>query len=159
MPSDYVKDLIDHKQRVAGYMQIVANELFKRATGHDNSKFSEEEFELYEKAFPELQKHAYGSSEFKAALDTIKPAIQHHYAVNDHHPEFFEQGISQMNLIQIIEMMCDWIAASERSQRDFLQGLEMNKERFHIDDQLFGALKNTVMKIAPGKLPVSDPLV
>ena len=159
MPSDHVKYLIDHKQRVAGYMQIVANDLFKRATVHDNSKFSEEEFEAYEKAFPELQKHAYGSSEFKATLDTIKPAIQHHYAVNDHHPEFFEQGISQMNLIQIIEMVCDWIAASERSQRDFLQGLEMNKERFHIDDQLFGALKNTVMKIAPGKLPVSDPLV
>src|SRR5690242_1417241 len=36
MSSDYVKDLVDHKLRVAGYMQIVANELFRRAIMHDH---------------------------------------------------------------------------------------------------------------------------
>jgi len=159
MPSDYVKDLVDHKQRVAGYMQLIANDLFRRATIHDNSKFSPEEFEAYEEAFPELQQYAYGTEEFKAALQKIKPSIQHHYEANDHHPEHFEMGISQMHLIQVVEMLCDWLAASERSQTNFLQGLEMNKERFGIDDQLFEIIKNTVKWYAPQKLLVVDPLI
>ena len=159
MPSDYVKDLIDHKQRVAGYMQIVANELFKRATVHDNSKFSPEEFDLYEATFPELEKYTYGSQEYEEAVKKLGPAWSHHCQVNDHHPEYFRDGVRGMNLIQLVEMLCDWLATSERSQRDFLQGLEMNKERFHIDDQLFEAFKNTVREIAPGKLPDSNPLI
>lgn len=151
MPSDYVKDLVDHKRRVAGYMQAVANELFRRAAVHDNSKFDPEEFEAYERAFPELQKYAYGSEEFKAALQTIEPAIQHHYSVNDHHPEYFENGISDMDLIQVVEMVCDWLAASERSKTDFARGLEINKSRFGISDQLFEIIKNTVRQYAPEK--------
>lgn len=74
-------------------------------------------YELYEKAFPNLQKYAYGTPEFKAELAKIKPAIRHHYEHNDHHIEFFyPAGIDGMHLVQLIEMICDWIAASERSQ-------------------------------------------
>ena len=144
MPSDFVKDLVDHKQRVASHMQSLANDLFRRATIHDNSKFSPEEFEAYEEAFPNLAKYAYGTPELRAELHKIKPAIEHHFKVNDHHPEYHEQGVNEMNLVQLLEMLCDWMAASERSQTNFLQGLEMNKERFHIDDQLFEVIKNTV---------------
>lgn len=223
MPSDYVKDLVDHKQRVAKYMRIAAStllrrivelgdilpytletdepitlmdmiyvacklkrdecgadfqlseqvmgviqstlaylsycedstpchwiayciqNLFKRAAIHDNSKFSPEEFDAYEEVFPDLQKYAYGTEEFKATLRKIKPAIQHHYQFNDHHPEFFlTSGINDMNLIQLIEMICDWIAASERSQADISKGLEINKQRFGIDDQLSAIIKATV---------------
>lgn len=165
MPSDFVTDLVDHKARVAGYLQQIANDLFRRAFVHDNSKFSPEEFEAYEEAFPGLQKYAYGTEEFRAELRKIKPAIQHHYQVNDHHPEYFEfevegiRGIPQMNLIQLIEMLCDWLAASERSQRPFVQGFEMNKERFGIDDQLFEVLRNTVERLDPAKFLVTDPLI
>lgn len=147
MPSDFLIDLIDHKRRVGLYLQKVANALFGRAVVHDNSKFSPEEYEPYEEAFPGLQKYAYGTDEFKAELAKIKPAIKHHYENNDHHAEFFESGINDMNLIQLIEMTCDWIAASERSQTDIFKGLELNKERFGIDDQLYGIIKNTVMEL------------
>jgi hypothetical protein len=147
MPSDFLVDLIDHKRRVGLYLQKVANALFGRAVVHDNSKFSPEEFEPYEEAFPGLQKYAYGTEEFKAELRKIKPAINHHYENNDHHPEYFEAGISQMDLIQLIEMVCDWIAASERSQKNIFEGLEMNKERFKINDQLYCIIKNTVVEL------------
>lgn len=156
MPSDFLIDLIDHKRRVGTYLQKVANALFGRAVVHDNSKFSPEEYDPYEEAFPELQKYAYGSDEFKAALAKIKPAINHHYETNDHHPEYFEAGISQMNLIELIEMTCDWIAASERSQKDIFEGLEMNKERFKINDQLFCIIKNTVIELT-GKSDAFQP--
>jgi hypothetical protein len=159
MPSDYVKDLVDHKVRVAAYMQSIANDLFRRAMIHDNSKFSEEEYHLYEAACPELQKHAYGSPEYKEAVKQLGPAWEHHCKVNDHHPEFHrEDGVSAMTLVQLIEMLCDWLAASERSQTNFEAGLKMNKERFHIDDQLFEIIVNTVKWYAPVKFLGTDPL-
>src|SRR5579859_6077273 len=147
MPSEYVKDLVDHKRRVAGHMQTVATALFQRAALHDNSKFSPEEFEAYEEAFPELQKYAYGSEEYRAALRKIAPAVAHHYSVNDHHPEHFAGGVEGMSLIQLIEMVCDWLAASERSQKDVYEGLEINKKRFDIDRQLGAIIANTIYEI------------
>ena len=152
MSSAFLQDLIDHKQHVAGYMQLVASELFRRAAVHDNSKFSPEEFDIYEATFSELQKVAYGSPEYKEAVKKLGPAWSHHCKFNDHHPECFEEGVKGMDFIQLIEMLCDWLAASERSQTNFLEGLDMNKERFYIDDSLFNALKRTAGWIAPEKL-------
>lgn len=147
MPSDFLVDLIDHKRRVGIYLQKIANALFSRAVVHDNSKFTPEEYEPYDKAFPGLQKYGYGTDEFRAELAKIKPAITHHYEHNDHHPEYFKSGIDGMNLIQLVEMTCDWIAASERSQKDIFKGLDMNKDRFKISDQLYSIIKNTVIEL------------
>jgi len=145
MPSDFIKDLVQHKQWVAQNMQTAANDLFQRAAVHDNSKFLPEEFEPYDKAFPDLQKYAYGSPELKAVYAQIKPALKHHFSVNRHHPEYFgESGINGMNLIDVLEMVCDWMAASKRSQTGIDKGLEINKERYGISDQLFEIIKNTV---------------
>jgi Family of unknown function (DUF5662) len=144
MPSDFIKDLVQHKQWVAENMQTAATELFQRATIHDNSKFSPEEFELYDRLFPELQKYAYGTSELKAVYTQLGPALNHHLKVNQHHPEYHENGINGMNLIDLIEMVCDWMAASKRSKTGIERGLEINKERYGIGDQLFEIVKNTV---------------
>src|SRR5712691_1387331 len=108
MPSNFIKDLVDHKQRVAGYMQKVAASLFERATVHDNSKFGPEEFELYDAAFSDLQKYEYGSEELKAVYTRIEPALTHHVTSNDHHPEYFAGHVGQMDLIEVTEMVCDW---------------------------------------------------
>ncbi len=129
---------------VERWREFAAIDLFERAAVHDNSKFSEEEFSLYEQAFPELQKYAYGSPEFNAALATIEPAINHHYAVNDHHPQYFVNGIPDMHLIQLKEMTCDWVAASERSQKDIYAGMEINQRRFNIEPQLLPIIVNTI---------------
>lgn len=156
MPSGFLKDLVDHKRRVAGYMQLVANDLFHRAAVHDNSKFEPEEFEPYDVAFPELQKYPYGSEELKTVYKSIKPAIQHHFQNNDHHPEFSKDGINDMTAIQLIEMVCDWLAASERSQTSIMTGLEINKERYGIDDQTYRIIVNTAKHLAPEKFLVSE---
>ncbi|SRR5216684_669395 len=144
MSSEFIKDLVQHKAWLAENMQVAANDLFKRATIHDNSKFEPEEFDLYEQVFPELQKYAYGSPELKAAYKQLGPALQHHLKVNRHHPEFHETGINGMNLIDVLEMVCDWMAASRRSQTGIAKGLEINKERYGISDQLFEIIKHTV---------------
>lgn len=95
-----------------------------------------------------LAELAYGSDEYRAALRENKPTIDHHYAVNDHHPEHWPNGIRDMSLLSIVEMLCDWKAASARTkQGSIAASLAHNKERFGIDDQLAAILENTVREL------------
>ena len=86
----------------------------------------------------------YGSEEYKESLAGLKPALDHHYAHSRHHPEHFSKGINDMNLVDIMEMLCDWKAAGER-QRDgnLLKSIELNAQRFGYDDQLKQIFINT----------------
>ncbi|MBQ7845480.1 MAG: hypothetical protein IJ392_04940 [Clostridia bacterium] len=86
----------------------------------------------------------YGSDEYKESLKALKPALDHHYANSRHHPEHFARGILDMNLVDIVEMVCDWKAASER-QKDgnLLKSIEQNAQRFGYDDQVKQILINT----------------
>jgi hypothetical protein len=144
MASEFLVDLIDHKRRVASYMQIIANELFQRAAVHDNSKFSPEEYEAYDAAFPNFKKYAFGTDEMKAVYESIKPALEHHFRENRHHPEHFTNGVNDMTLIDVLEMVCDWLAASHRSNTGIDKGLKINKARYGISDQLFAIIDHTV---------------
>jgi hypothetical protein len=144
--SEYLKDLIKHRALVAEHILTIIADLNNRAVHHDDSKFSAEEYDAYEEAFPNLQKYAYGSEEFRAELRKIKPAIEHHYQANRHHPEYFgNEGIAGMNLLDLVEMVCDWVAASQRKEgTDILKGMIINQKRFDISDQLFCIIMNTV---------------
>ena len=63
---------------------------------HDESKFSEEEFEPYAQKW-------FGNGE--KTLE-YKEAWKHHWMNNEHHPEFWLG--EDMPLIYILEMICDW---------------------------------------------------
>ena len=71
-------------------------------------------------------------------------ALKHHYEINSHHPEHYEEGIDGMTLFDLVEMFCDWKAASLRhSDGNFISSLEYNKKRFNMDDQLYSIFTNT----------------
>lgn len=143
--STHIDDVLDHKSKVGGYMTIFNMALMKRAIEHDFSKFKQGEIEHFEEVNDALQGLTYGSDEYKASLKKIKPAIDHHYEVNSHHPEHFPNGIEGMDLLDIVEMVCDWCGAVKRhADGDIYESLEINKERFNIDDQLYSIIKNTV---------------
>ena len=145
---DHINGVLDHKKLVALYMNHIASELFMRSAVHDNSKFSPEEFDAFVEATPQLKDLTYGSDEYKQALAKIKPALEHHYLVNRHHPEFHTNGINNMSLIDVIEMLCDWMAAIQRVKYgDIHKSLEINKERFGIEEQLQRIISNTVQDI------------
>ena len=74
----------------------------------------------------------------------MKPALDHHYANSRHHPEHFANGINDMNLIDIMEMLADWKASSMRhNDGNLLKSIELNQQRFGYDDQLKQILLNT----------------
>lgn len=87
-------------------------DLQKRAAVHDDSKLSKEELPIFE-AVDATPREAFGTTAYYERLGRLKPALHHHYAKNDHHPEFYENGVAGMSLAALVEMFCDWRAASQ----------------------------------------------
>src|SRR5258708_527208 len=105
---------MQHIQTVNKYLNICIKELLKRGEAHDQSKLESPEVEGFTKITNKLANCTYGSEEYKNFLEQLKPILDHHYAKNDHHTEHFPNSIKDMNLIQILEMFCDWKAATLR---------------------------------------------
>ena len=142
----YMRLHVAHKQLVAEYLQLCINVLVVRAMNHDLSKFEPFEFDAYAANLSFFEGADYGSDEYKEALARIKPAIDHHFAVNRHHPEFHANGINDMTLIDLLEMVCDWMAAAQRGGNGPLR-LDLQQQRFGIDPQLQGIIERTVQAI------------
>jgi hypothetical protein len=133
-----------HIEAVRNYMQACSIALLVRGESHDRSKLSEPELTTYCQIQPLLRSTAYGSEEYKSACKQLGPALKHHQASNRHHPEFFEDGIRGMNLIDILEMFCDWQASSERAgSLGVYNSIDICQKRFGFSDELAEILKNT----------------
>ena len=167
MNKDEVKqETKKHIKEVEKLLWGIIKELVNRAITHDLSKFSNEEFPLFIEYTPKLKDCTYGSEEYKQFLKEMKPALDHHYSNNRHHPECFlltvaddfqyhEKGkkntICCMNLIDIIEMVCDWLVATKRhADGDIFKSIEINQKRFSYSDELKQIFINTVEAIKDG---------
>lgn len=133
-----------HIRRVNELCLNMATELIHRAIAHDDSKLLPPEAELFEESTEKLSSLTYGSDAYKAQLEAIKPAVEHHYQINRHHPEFHHNGIREMNLVDLMEMLCDWRAAGERHDNGgIMRSIEVNQKRFGYSDELRLILENT----------------
>lgn len=146
--NDSTQDTIDHIGKVQARIHEFRGFLEGRAELHDASKLVQPEKAGYDQLATNLKDVVYGSDNYRAALKEAEETIRHHYAVNSHHPEHYKDGIAGMSLLDVVEMLCDWKAASERTkQGSIAQSLIHNKERFGIDDQLASILANTVKEL------------
>ena len=105
---EYKNYIIAHKERVqqfADWLKENLPEVFEDVDlsafdevirEHDESKFSEEEFEPY-------AKHFYDDDDYSLEYDE---AWEHHWMNNEHHPEHWLG--QDMPYIYILEMLCDW---------------------------------------------------
>ena len=133
-----------HIETVRNILGTVIKDLVNRCSKHDQSKLQPPEVEIFEEFTPKLRDLTYGSEEYKQALAGMEPALTHHYFNNSHHPEFYINGIEEMNLIDVLEMLCDWKAATLRhNDGDIFKSIKINQERFGIDDQMTAILRNT----------------
>ena len=133
-----------HIEKVRKYIRFFTDRLTTRGELHDASKLKSPEIELFAEHTENLNKIEYGSEEYKNELEALKPALDHHYAVNKHHPQHWKNGINDMSLIDLIEMIADWKASSERQQAgNLLKSIEVNAKRFGISNQLTQILLNT----------------
>jgi hypothetical protein len=143
-----------HKHNVSVLLAGVIANLLQRSVDHDLSKLGEFERESFTKYTPRLASMEYGSDEYRQCLREMQPAIDHHYYHNSHHPEHYAGGINGMSLLDLIEMVLDWKAASWRGKNgDMLKSLEINKERFGISEQLYAVLQNTIIELNLAEMP------
>jgi len=74
----------------------------------------------------------------------MQVALDHHYENNRHHPDHFKNGIQDMNLVDLIEMICDWKAATLRHNNgNIFKSIEISQERFKFSDEIKQILLNT----------------
>ena len=114
---EYKKYIEEHKDRVkqfADWLKENLPEIFfdygvdpntfdEIILEHDESKYSEEEFEAYAKKFYGPQDINGKPLEYVPGFDE---AWKHHWTNNEHHPEFWLG--EDMPYIYILEMLCDW---------------------------------------------------
>ena len=142
---EVINGIEEHIQTVATTINTIITELYDRILLHDRSKLGTEELPGFVEYTPKLKDSTYGSEEYKRFLVELKPTLEHHYANNNHHPEHFTNGIKDMDLVDIIEMFCDWYAATKRhADGDIRKSIEINQKRFNFSEELASIFKNTV---------------
>jgi len=138
-------ETMKHIAEVRKGLDNIVIELLIRSEHHDNSKLSKQELPIFKKYTPLLKKTTYGSPRYKKYLKEMRVALDHHYKHNLHHPEHFKKGITNMSLLDIVEMLCDWKAATKRhADGNIVKSIEINQKRFGYSDELKQVFLNTV---------------
>ena len=138
-------EIKQHIDLVNSLIKKLCIELKKAGSKHDASKLQEPE----KKYFNEAGKYQYGTKEYFDSLERLRPAINHHYQANSHHPEHHKDGVSGMTLIDLVEMYCDWRVRA-KNECEFLLNLEICQERFNVSDQIVEIFKNTESAVKNG---------
>ena len=112
---EVLTDTIMHISEVQENIEDIIHDLKKRGVAHDRSKLTAIEFDTFVKTRPEFKKVNYGTAEYQAVAEKAKVAVENHYSSNRHHTAYHKNGINDMNLLDILEMLADWKAASRRS--------------------------------------------
>lgn len=166
----------EHIYRVQHWMAKASKNLIDRMVKHDESKYSDAERPLV-LGKPRLDKLDYTSEEYKSALEMVKPALEHHYKNNRHHPEHYsvwecgacftqyssdigrcpkcfynvwkqDSQIEEMTLFDLLEMLCDWKAAGEMSKDGSItKSIDWGEKRFNIPPALVKVLYNTACEM------------
>ena len=133
-----------HIEKVREIIRVFVSKLVTRAIDHDRAKLESPEVEVFTEYTPKLAETTYGSDEYKEYLEQMNGALRHHYAAYRHHPEHFDKGIDDMNLVDIVEMFCDWKASSMRHiDGNLLKSIDINATRFNMSKQLKQIFINT----------------
>ena len=148
-PYDSTLETLRHSRRVDELLLQLISEIQARVTKHDLSKMEDPELATFNEFTPKLKHSTYGSDEYKGFLEAMGEGLQHHYASNRHHPEHFGDALTYgMTLIDVIEMLADWKAATERHEDgDLGKSLGIQQGRFDMSDELVTILHNTATEL------------
>lgn len=138
-------ETVKHIRTVQRNLNKVIRELLTRGEIHDESKLHSPEVEAFTQVTKDLHGLEYNSPEYKENIKKLGPALEHHYAKNRHHIDHWKNGINDMDIIDMIEMFCDWQAATERHATGNLnKSIDINAERYNINPQLVQIFKNSI---------------
>ncbi len=123
-----------HIMTVQGLLRRVARQLLDRADGHDLSKLAPDELGGMIEIDAIAGRYGLNSPEYMAALSG--EAIQLHQSRHSHHPEYHPNGIEDMDIFDLIEMVCDWKAANQlRGHPEWGKSVDMMAERLSLSPE------------------------
>lgn len=145
----YIKEHKANVKKFSSWLQEELPELFENIdldlfneliNEHDDSKFSEEEFEPYAQKW-------FGDG--KKTLE-YEEAWKHHWMNNEHHPEYWLG--EDMPLIYILEMICDWGSFSIKSGNmhelsEFYYTKARDDEEKNLSDNTKAIIEDSISKI------------
>lgn len=153
---EYIKG---HISRVRRHINTFIQLLIRRAEKHDKSKLEEPELSWW-KEMDKEPRYPYGSEEYKQKIKRWDKVFKHHYKYNRHHPEHYEYGVSEMTLIDIVEMMCDWLGYKDTTTvTEALKVCDEQMARYDISEELRQIIFNTLLRyysLMGGKNPNYD---
>lgn len=153
---EYIKG---HISRVRRHINTFIQLLIRRAEKHDKSKLEEPELSWW-KEMDKEPRYPYGSKEYEQKLKRWSKVFKHHYQYNRHHPEHYEYGVSEMTLIDIVEMMCDWLGYKDTTTvTEALKVCDEQMARYDISEELRQVIFNTLLRyysLMGGKNPNYD---
>lgn len=153
---EYIKG---HISRVRRHIDTFIQLLIRRAENHDKSKLEEPELSWW-KEMDKEPRYPYGSEEYKQKIKRWNKVFKHHYQYNRHHPEYYEYGVSEMTLIDIVEMMCDWLGYKDTTTvTEALKVCDEQMARYDISEELRQIIFNTLLRyysLIGGKNPNYD---
>ena len=146
-----------HIHRVQQLMYRFVRILLNRCENHDHSKLEEPEKSGFT-AMDAEPNHEYDSPEYHAKLARYKAVLDHHYKHNSHHPEHYAGFVAEMDLIDLLEMLCDW--ASRRkglSVIDTITLVEQQAARFDFPPMLASIMLNTLRRHLVEEIESEEP--
>jgi hypothetical protein len=145
---DFLCDAILHVSEVSENMEAIAGELRRRGIAHDRTKFQALEFDAFVSTREKFKKANYGTPEYQECVELVRPAVDHHHKNNRHHTDFHPNGVNDMTLMDLAEMIADWKAAARRSpDRKLEDTLDYAFDKYGIGQQLGGVLRNSLVAL------------
>jgi len=146
---DSTADTTKHQERVQALMTQAIMVLSTAAMAHDQSKLEEPEKSTFDWAGPRLKHLPFGTPQYAKAKEDMGSALTHHYAVNRHHPEHHPNGIHDMDLLDLIEMLSDWKAAGERHKdsKGLAYSIAVGAENYGYGELMTTLLTNTAKRL------------
>lgn len=135
-----------HQRTVRKRLSHFSTILQSRAFIHDESKLQEPEYSLW-KQMDEEPRYPYGTKEYISKLDRWQHLFRMHWndSRNRHHPEHFTNPITEMDLMDMIEMLCDWLGYKEvLSYTEASKLVDSQCKRFNFPDEFRYLLLNTL---------------
>lgn len=134
----------DHQKKVKKRIDLIVEELNRRAATHDLSKLQEPEFS----AWCEMDKephYAYDDPKYMEKKKRWEWLFEEHYrnSKNRHHPEHWSGFYNDMDLVDLIEMLCDWASFMSFTSEEAPLYLEKQIDRFQFDNTIKDLLLNT----------------
>jgi len=143
--NDSASDTLKHRHEVIDKMNDICMRLMQRGVMHDDSKLEPPEKDALDAMDTNMRHLSYGSAEYMDKIKEAGPMLERHRENARHHPEYHGNDFAKMDLLDVVEMLCDWKAATMRHQDgDILKSLEINAKKYDMPEPVRAMLENTI---------------